>query len=373
MGYNIVNNMRIAIDISQIVYGTGVSVYTKNLVDNLLRIDKENEYVLFAGSLRRKNDILSAFPTAKVFPIPPTLADLIWNRLHIFPIEKLIGNIDVFHTSDWVEPPSKAFKVTTVHDLAPFLYPNLFPRDIIRDIVNTHKRKLLLVKKEAKRIIVPTSATKKDLINLGFEENTIRIIPESISADFKKLEQDEIAKILRKYKIFGDYVLSVGMDPRKNTERIIKAFEHSSAGRDFKIVFVGTPKYMKVKHARNIRVLGRVETSDLVGLYSGAKALVYPSLYEGFGLPILEAFACGCPVVTSNTSSMAEVAGDAAMLVDPYKVDSISDGIEKVLKGPKSYIDKGLKRIQDFSWQETARMTLDVYREASVNDKEVEK
>ena len=95
--------MRIAIDISQIVYGTGVSVYTKNLVDNLLRIDRENEYVLFAGSLRRKKDILSIYPSAKIFPIPPTLADFMWNRLHILPIEKLIGNIDVFHTSDWWE------------------------------------------------------------------------------------------------------------------------------------------------------------------------------------------------------------------------------------------------------------------------------
>src|SRR3990167_2162611 len=155
--------MRVAIDISQIVYGTGVSVYTKNLVENLLRIDRENDYVLFAGSLRRKKDVLSIFPDARVFPIPPTLADLLWNRLHTLPIEKLIGNIDVFHTSDWAEPPSRAFKVTTVHDLAPFLYPNLFPRDIIRNIVDAHKYKLSWVRKETKRIIVPTYATKKDL------------------------------------------------------------------------------------------------------------------------------------------------------------------------------------------------------------------
>jgi alpha-1,3-rhamnosyl/mannosyltransferase len=161
------------------------------------------------------------------------------------------------------------------------------------------------------------------------------------------------------------------MDPRKNTERIIKAFEHSSAGKDIKIVFVGQPKYMKIKESRNVRILGNVSVDDLAGLYSGATALIYPSLYEGFGLPILEAFACGCPVLTSNISSMAEVAGDAAMLVDPYKIDSISDGIEKILRGPKNYIEKGLKRVQDFSWEKTARMTLDVYREASNTGKEV--
>lgn len=362
--------MKIAIDISQIVYGTGVSVYTKNLVDNLLAVDKENEYILFAGSLRRRGEILSIYPSAKVFPIPPTIADLLWNRIHKLPIEKFVGNIDVFHTSDWSEPPSNAFKVTTVHDLAPFLFPNLFPRDIIRNIVDTHRNKLLWVKKETKRIIVPTVSTKNDLISLGFREDIVRVIPESISKDFKKLQIDDVTKILRKYKIFGDYVLAVGMDPRKNTERIIKAFEHTSAGRDFKLVFVGSPKYIKIKESRNIKILGKVASDDLVGFYSGAKALIYPSLYEGFGLPILEAMACGCPVVTSNISSMAEVAGDAAMLVDPTETDSISDGIEKVIRGPKSYIEKGLNRVQDFSWEKTAKMTLDVYREASAADRE---
>lgn len=363
--------MRIAIDISQVVYGTGVSTYTKNLVENLLKIDKENEYILFAGSLRRRQDILAIFPQAKVFPIPPTLADLIWNRLHVVPIEKLIGNIDVFHSSDWSEPPSAAFKVTTVHDLAPFLYPNLFPRDLIRNIVDAHKHRLLWVKNESKRIIVPTQATRKDLVNLGFNEGIIRVIPESISTIFKKISKDGVEKVTRKYKIFGEYILSVGMDPRKNTERIIKGFEHTSAGRDIKLVFVGTPKYGSVKESRNIRILGKVTENELAALYSGATALVYPSLYEGFGLPILEAMACQCPVITSNTSSMAEVAGNAALLVDPNSTESISDGIEKILRGSKSYVDKGLKRVKDFSWEKTARMTLDVYREASGGDKEV--
>jgi glycosyltransferase involved in cell wall biosynthesis len=356
--------MKIAIDISQIVYGTGVSTYTKNLVENLLKIDRVNDYILFAGSLRRKQDVLSVFPSARVFPIPPTLADLVWNRLHIFPIEKMIGQIDVFHSSDWTEPPSKAFKVTTVHDLAPLLYPNLFPRDLIRNIVDTHRRKLSLVREETKRVIVPTHATKKDLIDLGFKEEVIRIIPEAISNNFKKLADDKIGEVLRKYKIFDDYVLGVGMNPRKNTERIIKAFEHTSAGRDFKLLLVGTPKYINIKESRNVRILGNVPVEDLVGLYSGAKALIYPSLYEGFGLPILEAMACECPVVTSNLSSMAEVAGEAAALVDPYETDSISGGIEKVIRGPKSYVEKGLKRVQNFSWETTARMTLDVYNEA---------
>ena len=356
--------MRIAIDISQIVYGTGVSDYTKNLVENLLKIDKEDDYVLFAGTLRRKQDILDVFPQSKVFPIPPTLSNLLWNRLHILPIEKLIGQVDVFHTSDWAEPPSKAFKVTTVHDLAPFLYPNLFPRDLIRNIVDAHKHRILWVKEETKRVIVPTKATKEDLMSLGFDEKIIRVIPEAVPQGFSKQPLDNIEQVTRKYKIFGEYLLSVGMDPRKNTEKIIKAFEHSSAGKDIKLVIVGVQKYKSVGESRNVRILDRVSSSDLSALYSGAKGLIYPSLYEGFGLPILEAFACECPVVTSNISSMPEVAGGAAALVDPNNISSISDGIEKILRGPKSYIEKGLRRVQDFSWEKTAKMTLEVYKES---------
>jgi glycosyltransferase involved in cell wall biosynthesis len=356
--------MKIAIDISQIVYGTGVSFYTKNLVQNLLKIDKQNEYILYAGTLRRKQDILSVFPQTRVFPIPPTLSNIIWNRLHILPIEKLIGAVDVFHSSDWAEPPSSAFKVTTVHDLAPFLYPNLFPRDVIRNIVDTHKFKLARVKEETKRIITPTESTKDDLVKLGFDQSLIRVIPEATSDGFSRVDDQKVAAIKRKYKLFGDYLLAVGLDPRKNTERIIKAFELSSAGKDLKLVFVGQPKYMKVKVPRNVRILGRVPSEDLSALYSGARALIYASLYEGFGLPILEAFACGCPVVTSNISSMSEVAGGAAVLVNPYEVDSISEGIEKILRGPKSYVDKGYKRVKDFSWEKTAKMTLHVYEEA---------
>lgn len=356
--------MRICIDISQIVYGTGVSTYTRSLVKNLLKIDGENDYVLFAGSLRRKSDVLSIFPQAKVFPIPPTIANLIWNRLHILPIEKLVGEIDVFHTSDWSEPPARAFKVTTVHDLSPFLYPNLFPRDIIRNVVDAHKFRLSWVRKESKRIIVPTVSTKNDLVNLGFNSSIIRVIPESVSDEFRPVSELDVEKVKRRYKIFDNYILSVGMDPRKNTERVIKAFEHSSVGKELKIVFVGSPKYIKVRESRNLRILGRVPSSDLAALYSGAKALVYPSLYEGFGLPILEAFACGCPVVTSNLSSMSEIAGQAAVLVDPNDVNSIAGGIEKALRGPKRLIDRGLERVKKFSWEKAAKMTLEVYNEA---------
>ena len=360
--------MKIGIDISQIVYGTGVSVYTKNLVENLLKIDKqslagsagkENEYVLFAGTFRRRKDILDVFPQAKVFPIPPTLADIIWNRLHLLPIEKLIGQVDVFHSSDWTQPPTKAFKVTTVHDLIPLKFPKLtHPK-----IYWTHKRRLAWVKKEADRVIVPSLTTKQDLVLYGVSEKRIRVIAEA--PQHSKVCQEETEQVKKKYKIFSDYLLSVGISPTKNTANIIKAFHLAKADKNLKLVLVGRPVGMEVKEERDVRILGQVEDRELSALYSGASALIFPSLYEGFGIPILDAFNCRTPVVTSNLGSLAEVAGEAAVLVDPYEVESIVGGIKTALNQPKTLIAKGLSRVKQFSWTKAAEETLKVYKEFS--------
>lgn len=350
--------MKIAIDVSQIVYGTGVSQYTINLVKSLLKIDKDNEYILFAGTLRRKKDILNIFPQIKVFPISPLLEDIVWNRLHVLPIEKLIGKVDVLHTSDWTEPPSSAFKVTTVHDL----YSLKFPRLVDPVVRETHKKKLALVFKESKRVIVPSNTTKNDLVEYGMDENIIRVIPEA--PNLVKANQSQIDTIKQKYGIKGDYVISIGVTKLKNTERIIKAFDLARHGQDIKLLLVGRPVGVTLEEIRNVRNLGFVDASDLSPLLTGSRVLVFPSIYEGFGVPILEGFSCEVPVVTSNVGSMKEVAGDAAVLVDPYDVNSIADGITKALKEPKGLIEKGLIRVKQFSWEETARKTLEVYNEA---------
>lgn len=349
--------MRIGIDISQVVYGTGVSTYTKNLVTNLIKTDSTNEYILFAGTLRRKGDILNLFPQTKVFPIPPTLADVLWNRLHVLPIEKLIGDIDIFHSSDWTEPPSKANKVTTIHDL----YPLKFPRLISPVVQAVHKRKLSWSFQESKKIIVPSNATKSDLLDLGIAENKIRVIPEA--STLSRTSEELTNKIKAKYNIKGDYLIAVGITKLKNTENIIKAFHLARAGRDVKLLLIGNPVGISLGNERNVRALGFIPQGDLAAIFSGSKGLIFASLYEGFGIPILDAMNCGIPVVTSNLGSMKEIAGDSAALVEPYNVNSISDGIEKILRGPKSYIEKGLRQAGKFSWEKTAKMTLDVYRE----------
>lgn len=355
--------MKIGIDVSQIIYETGVSWYTKKLIENLLKLDKENEYILFGGSMMRLDDLrakvsgLSGNYTTKFLPIAPTLADLVWNRLHTFNVENLIGEVDVFHSSDWTQPPTKAFKVTTVHDLWPIKFPELtHPR-----IVAAHNARLYWVKREVDRIIVPSEATKTDLIELGFEKEKIRVVYEGPHIEKKFRDKEFIDEIKRSLKISGDFVLGVGVSERKNTKNIIKAFDLSKAGKDLTLVLVGGPQ-IKIEEQRGVRMIGAVSDKVIEALYSEAEALIYPSLYEGFGLPILDAFVSECPVVTSNISSMKEVAGDAAVLVDPKDVTSIAEGITYALNHKKTLITKGLKRVKDFSWQKAAQETLKVYK-----------
>ena len=358
--------MKIAIDVSSVVYGTGVSVYTKNLVENLLKTDKKNEYVLFGGSLRRGREIKNFYNNLKatsfegrVWPIPPTAADFIWNKVHRLSIEKLIGKVDVFHSSDWTQPPSKAFKITTIHDLTPLLFPSLsHPR-----IVSTHKSRLKWVVKEVDRVIVPSKTTAIDVANLGVKQHKIKVIPEAVDPIFKPASKDSMAKVKEKYGITGDYILAIGINERKNTFRIIEAYKKIKSKTGLKLIIVGYA-HSGFEEIEGILFTGHVPTHDLPPLYSASKALVYPSLYEGFGLPILEAYACGTPVVTSNMGSMAELAGEVAVLVDPKSTESISKGIEVAVKNRQYYVGKGFIAVGKYSWEKAAKATLSLYHEA---------
>lgn len=352
--------MKIAIDVSQVVYGTGVSQYTLNLVRYLKKIDTENEYLLFAGTLRRRGDVLKVFPGIRVFPIPPTLSDILWNKFKVLPIEKLVGDIDILHSSDWAQPPSKAFKVTTVHDLIPLRFPKM----IHKKIVDAHVRRLERVREEVDRVIVPSRSTMADLISFGIKEERIRVIPEAPMM-LPRASKKQIDAVKSKYQISGEYMVAFASAPYKNTENIIRAYDLARSGKNIKLILIGRQSVGKIGSNRNIRATGFLTDNDLSAVLSGSKGLIFASLYEGFGQPILEGFYLGIPVVTSNISSMPEVAGDAAALVDPTDVNSIAEGIERILRGPKSFIDKGRKRIKEFSWDKTAKMTLEVYKEAN--------
>ena len=371
--------MKIAIDISQIVYGTGVSFYTRNLVKALARIDKKNDYILFGSSLRLKN-ILQEFAAevkkinknfnSKIISFPPTLAEILGNKFRFLPVEKLIGKIDVFHSSDWTQPPTKAAKVTTIHDFGFMRHPNVsHPK-----IAAVMKRRLALVKNECDLIIAVSETTKKDAVKLlEIPTKKIRVVYEAAFEDFKRASKKEVEQVKKKYKIKGKYLLCVAtLEPRKNFKRIIKAFSRfESDNPEFSLVIVGKFGWGDIESSNikyqisNIKFTGYVPSEDLPGLYSGASCLVYPSLYEGFGFPILEAFVCGCPVLTSNISSMPEVAGKAAVLVNPLDTDDIARGIKEAIEKRERLIKAGLNQVKQFSWEKAAKETLKIYEEAT--------
>lgn len=368
--------MKIGIDISQIVYGTGVSVYTKNLVENLLKIDKKNDYILFASSLRSRKKIrdflieLEEYKNfePKVAVIPPTILELIWNNLHVYPIEKMIGEVDVFHSSDWTQPKISSpitKKVTTIHDMVPYIFSTSLPKKI----VNNQKKRLSLVKKEVDMIIADSEATKDDIIKfLEIPQDKIKTIYLAADPDFKNQEIEKVNETLEKYKIKKPYVLSVAtQEPRKNIQKLIDVFSEIQLRRpELHLVLTGKYGWGPGFHAgENVIWTDYVPKEDLMCLYSGCRVFVYPSLYEGFGLPVLEAMACSAPVITSNNSSMAEVAREAAILVDPRSTSQLTRAIEMVvdlnMENYQKMAKASLERSRSYSWVKTARETLNVY------------
>ena len=319
--------MKVGIDISSVVYGTGASNYTKDLVSHLKPLLGDS-LKTFGFSLRRRQD--------DFFPFPPTLMDFIWNRLHIVNVEAFVGPFDVYHSSDWTQGPSKAKKVTTIHDLSPFLYPS----ETHPKIVAVHTRRMKWVVAECDKIICVSQNTAADMLRL-FPSTSSRlvVIPEALPSRFLLKPRTSNLK---------PYIFAIGTrQPRKNIARLKLA----CAKLGQKLILVGEGSD-----------LGHVSDQELVNYLAGASVFVYPSLYEGFGLPVLEAFHFKVPVACSNTSSLPEVAGKAAVYFDPLSVDSITAGISRAMESRKQLVAAGTKQISKFSWDKTAQKTLEVYK-----------
>lgn len=381
--------MKIAIDITQTPYETGVSNYTKNLVKHLLKIDHHNHYLLYGTSLRqfsKLREFVDSLPPAKnleikLYRFPISLAAYILGKTRILPIDKFIGPVDLIHTSDWIEPRVRSDqikKVTTVHDLVIFLFPTT--RD--PGIFKTQKIRLDHVKAESTLIFVDSKTTKDDLKRfLDIQENKIKVIFLAPSGDFKPQDDDKTREILAKYKIKKPYILSVGtQEPRKNIQKLIDAYV--TIRKNFpqvNLVLTGKYGWGEDLNARldenpkggKITITGFVPQEDLPVLYAGARVFVYPSLYEGFGLPILEAMAAGTPVITSNNSSMSEIAKDAAILVDPRSENQLTKAIELVLglnlENYQKMVRASMERAKEYSWSKTAKETLKGYEEVFKN------
>lgn len=381
--------MKIGIDISQIAYaGTGVAKYTKELVRNLIRIDKENNYILLGFSFR-KNNVLREFLESTVsnksnvqvrlYPFPISAVSRLWNDYHIIDAETFTGDLDIFHSSDWIQPPVRAGKVTTIHDLVVYKYPELSNPAIIE----THKKRLEHVKKECDRIITDSESSKEDIINvLGIKSEKIDVISPGINSGFIPATAEEKTALCRKYSLSNDYILAVGtIEPRKNLRLVFSAYEKyikhsliSSRKKGMDLVIAGNSGWDDIGHTEsaNIRFLGFVPDEDMMALYSAATAFVYPSYYEGFGFPVLEAMACGCPVITSDRGSLKEVAKDAALLVDPYSAEDLLHKMVRMTVDAKlrnDFIRKGLCNASLYTWENTAIQVIKSYKKIYENIK----
>jgi glycosyltransferase involved in cell wall biosynthesis len=258
---------------------------------------------------------------------------------------------DVLHCPTYRGPVTTRIPlVVTVHDLALFRHPEAFnvwsrvygPRVIPR------------VLRAATRIIAVSEFTKRELVDvLRVDEAKIRVIPNAIEATFTR--EGPAAD--------GEYVLAVGtVEPRKNLARIADAVQRT--GMELRII--GARGWGDVRwNGNGVRWLGDVDDSELARQYRGAQCVAYASLYEGFGIPVLEAMACGAPVVTSRATATAEIAEDAAVLVDPNDADDIAEGIRRAIAQRSELVARGLERARAFNWSDVAEATVAVYREAA--------
>ena len=332
--------MRVGFDISQVAHRGGVATYTSELTKELIR-HKEIDWVFFYSSLRKKYQ--GELPKVKQFKIPPTILEIIFNDLR-FPIEKFIGEIDIYHSSDWMQPKTKAKKVTTIHDVIPLIYPEWSNPKIVK----IHKKRLKLVEEDIDMVIAVSNSTKKDLLKISkIPEEKITVIYEGVSETYKIQTEKKVSEFKNKYKLPDKFFLAIGgIGERKNIKRI------KEATQGFKLIVLGED-------------IPSLQVEEIPLLYSASEALIYTTLYEGFGLPILEAMACGTPVITSNVSSMPEIAGDAALFADPERIEDIKTKINLILRSEKKRVElikKGLKQAEKFNWKKAAFETIDLYK-----------
>ena len=371
--------MKICIDSRIIVnHKTGVGNYTYNLIHSLLEIDQKNDYLIFVNeTLDKHHDIFSLNQKnleIKVLNVAPVSLRQQYALNKILKQEK----IDIYHYPNWDLPLFQNSKsIFTIHDLT-YLLHNAYVGFGITKKTYTWLNIYFGLKK-AKKIIAVSESTKKDIIRkFKIEENKIKVIYESCDSCFVPVRNIE-----NNYKDKTDelnnqkYFLFVGeMRPHKNLNRIISGFSNFKAKhKDFKLIVVGknyrnfddfSTQANSLGLKEDVIFYGHTGTDELVRLYQNAEALLFISIYEGFGIPILEAMSCGIPVITSSISAMAEIAGNAAITVDPYNVDSISDAMKKIVGNRElrsEYIKKGYIKRKNFNWKTTAEQTLKIYEE----------
>lgn len=350
--------MNIGIDISQVVYeGTGVGRFTEGLIDAILQFDTKNHWTFFFSAFRGKINenllkrIKKSLHRYIRLPFPPSLLSFLWNSLHIIPIETFTGPLDVFITSDWAEPPSHCKKATIVHDFAYLRYPET----VHPLILETQKKRMQWVKKESTFIITPSKATQKD-VSTFFSIPIDKITPLYSGVTVKPASESLLNKTKDKYNLHKKFILSVGkLEPRKNISRLIEAFLQINRS-DWDLVVVGPKGWGKKNNQRHdsIKFIGYVPDQELNALYELCQFFAYPSLWEGFGYPVIEAMMYSKAVTASNNSSLEELVSNRGLLFDPLSLIEITTSLKTLMTNKElrhEYEKKGFDYAKEFTWK----------------------
>lgn len=367
--------MRIGIDISAtLIDSAGSGIYIRNLVNTLREMCPAHEYLLFAFGRNRaihRSCIVGG-------RLENVLRDIIWTPV-LLPIKAQQAGVDILHLPAHRAPLiCPVPMVVTFHDLTLLRYPEAF-----NAWTRYYSRITFpMIVRRATRIIAVSESTKRDLVNLlAVPADKVTVVYEGPQAGLHPIEDPSvIEQTLQEYRLRRPFILHVGtLEPRKNIPRLLRAYHYLRVTRSLPhtLVLVGRLgwRYREIfdtitelRLSDEIRWLGYTPVDALARLYSAANVLVYPSLYEGFGLPVLEAMVCGCPVVTSNVSSLPEVVGDAGITIDPTDGNALAEALYHVVSDSGLAAEmrrRGLERAKLFTWEQTATKTLEVYYQAA--------
>ncbi|MCX5657968.1 MAG: glycosyltransferase family 1 protein [Candidatus Omnitrophica bacterium] len=364
--------MKIGIDIRSTLKPerTGIGQYTFNLISSLAEIDHHNRYLLYGR--------IKPFSRKKNPKIRAKNFRFFTERLRLRP-EAFFERVDLYHTSSYdLLPPKNKKLVLTIHDVIVKAFPQGHSVETVKETERTIARAL----EQVSGLIVDSENTRKDIFKwFKFPESRIRVIHLGAGKEFYVLSDKQKSSglnIARNYGIEDKFILFVGtIEPRKNLSNLIQAFKILKDRYQIKhkLVIVGmkgwdTDKINELVGSsgidKEIIFTGYLKQNMINLFYNLADCFIYPSLYEGFGIPIVEAFHAGSAVITSNCSSCAEVAGNAALLVDPYSIEEISEAMFKIISDNKLNLElrkKAINRARDFSWDITARKTLNFFQE----------
>jgi len=373
--------MRIGIDYTSAAQqGAGIGRYTRNIVAALARRDNVNRYVLMSADRGAQHGARGqTWPASfrvRTLPLSDRHLAIIWQRLRLpLPVELVTGRVDVFHSPDFVLPPVlRARTVLTVHDLSFLRHPEYSSPPLLDYLMRSVPRSVA----RADVIVADSEHTRDDVVELlCVPEERVRVVYGGVEERFAQpLHPRVVDDTLERYGIRLPYILGLGtLQPRKNFARLIRAYDvlRREHGVGHCLVIGGRRGWMYEEIYATIgalglhdvvKLIGFVDDEDLPALYRGADLFAFPSLYEGFGLPVLEAMACGTPVVAAATSSLPEVTGDAALLVSPTDEGGLAHAMWRLIDDralAAELVRRGHTRVARFTWDAAARSLLEAY------------